>query len=358
MKKLIFFLLLLSTAAIATWFHYQPDAALSVEVISPQRGRIETVIRVTGDIVNDRTVKMAALVDGQIKKMPVRKGDSVKAGQILTVLDKREANARLQKARAELALEKQSIDESSRQLKRLQKLSVSGGTTQQLLDDARAKVNTAKAGYKVAEAMLKIETIHREKTTVTAPFAGVITEKTTEVGQWIEAGTALFTLVAEEGREIEVNIDAGDSAAVRSEQLVSVSSDAWPDFKWQEKILRIAPAITETSDAALNTFAVRISLGNDAPRLMLGQQVDARIHTDSREDILKLPFGAIIEKESGSMVAVIRNQRIVLLPVQTGLEDFTHIEITAGITENEQIIISEGRELQEGEAVAAKNKQP
>lgn len=60
---------------------------MSVEVISPQRGRIETVIRVTGDIVNDRTVKMAALVDGQIQKMPVRKGDSVKAGQILTVLD-------------------------------------------------------------------------------------------------------------------------------------------------------------------------------------------------------------------------------------------------------------------------------
>ena len=81
MKKLIFFLLLLSAAAIATWLHYQPDAALSVEVISPQRGRIETVIRVTGDIVNDRTVKMAALVDGQIQKCQCVKATPLKPGK-------------------------------------------------------------------------------------------------------------------------------------------------------------------------------------------------------------------------------------------------------------------------------------
>lgn len=351
MKKFIFILLLATMAVTAGWYHFHRDSTLTVAVISPLRGSIQTVIRVTGDVVNDRTVKMAALVDGQIRSMPVRKGNLVKAGQVLTVLDQREADTRLQKSRAELALEKQSIDESQRQLKRQEKLSRTGGTTQQLLDDAQAKVNAAQARFKVANAILKIEAIQREKFTVKAPFAGVITEKTTEVGQWIEAGTPLFTLVAEQGREIEVNIDAGDSAAVRIGQTVSLASDAWPDHQWQEKILRIAPAITQGTDRALNTFAVRISLGSDAPELILGQQVDARIHTASRNNILKLPFAAMIEKEGAPMVAIIRHHRVTLLPVKTGLEDFTHIEITEGINGNEQIILSEGRELQQGEAV-------
>lgn len=340
-----------TAVAAGVWFSLQEEKALIVTTVTPERGQIQAVIRVTGEIVNDRTVTMTALVDGQIQAMPVRKGDRVKAGQTLTVLDKREADARLQKAKAELALEKQAIAESSRKLKRQRELAKTGGTSTQLLDDARAALNAASARYKVAEAVLKIEKIHREKVTVTAPFDGVITEKTTEVGQWVEAGTALFTLVAVEGREIEVNIDAGDSATVETGQIVSVSSDAWPDQNWQEKILRIAPAITADQESALNTFATRISLGSEAPELLLGQQVDARIHTATREDVIKLPFGALIEKDDQSLVAVIQNNQVALLPVQTGLEDFTHVEITEGLSGDEQVILSEGRELKEGEDV-------
>lgn len=80
MKKFIFILLLATMAVTAGWYHFHRDSTLTVAVISPLRGSIQTVIRVTGDVVNDRTVKMAALVDGQIRSMPVRKGNLVKAG--------------------------------------------------------------------------------------------------------------------------------------------------------------------------------------------------------------------------------------------------------------------------------------
>jgi len=158
----------------------------------------------------------------------------------------------------------------------------------------------------------------------------------------VEAGTALFTLVAEAGREIEVNVDAGDSATVIPGQSVSISTDAWPDKNWQEEILRIAPAITEDQQSALNTFAVRISLGAKAPQLLLGQQVDARIHADTRNDVMRLPFGALIEQDEESQVAVIRDGKVDLLPVKTGLEDFTHVEIITGLKGDETVILPEG----------------
>ena len=358
MKKILILLLLLIVAIAIGWSAFNQEQPLSVTTITPEQGAIEAVIRVTGEVVNDRTVKMTALVDGQIKELSVRRGDSVLAGQVLTVFDRREADARLHKAEAELARERQAVAESYRKLKRLRDVKKSGGASIQVIDDAQAKWREATARLKVTEAKLEIENIHREKVEVRAPFAGVITEKKTEVGQWVEAGTALFTLVAKEGREIEVNVDAGDSAAIAPGQMVSISSDAWPDTHWEEKILRIAPAITEGQESALNTFAVRISLGAKAPSLLLGQQVDARVHTETRKDVMRLPFGALIEQDKASEVAVIVAGKVVLLPVKTGLEDFTHVEIISGLKGDETIILTEGQEFHAGQAVQSDSTEP
>ncbi len=350
MKKVLFLLLLFALAAGGTWYLNQ-ERPTKVSVVSPERGRIEAVIRVTGKVVNDRTVNMTALVDGQITEMSARKGDSVEAGQVLTVLDRREAEARLRKAQAETQREKQAVAEAARKVARLQGVLKSGGATTQVVEDAQAEQRSARARLKVAEAVLEIEKIHREKVEVTAPFAGIITEKTTEVGQWVEAGTNLFTLVAHEGREIEVNVDAGDSAVVQPGQLVTLSADAYPDFSWQASIARISPAIAVQQDQALNTFSVRITLGDARPKLLLGQQVDARIHTDTREAVLTLPFDALIERGETTEVAIVRNGSVAYLPIETGLEDFTHVEVVAGLGGDERVILVEGRELPEGALV-------
>lgn len=353
MKKLLL-LIVLAGAAVGYWMLSQPQIR-QVSVISPERGRIESVIRVTGKVINDRTVKMTALADGQITQMPVRLGDSVQAGQVLTVLDKREADARLRKAEAEYDREKQAVAESARTLKRLKTVLGSGGATKQSVEDAQARLRAAQARLKVTTATVEIEQIHREKIEVTAPFAGVITHKTTEVGQWLEAGTPLFTLVAHEGREIEVNVDAGDSGVIELGQSVSLTTDAWPDKQWTETIVRIAPAIAEDQDEALNAVAVRMSLGADAPNLLLGQQVDARIHTASRDQVLTLPFDALIEDDQGSKVAVVQTGKVAFFTVKTGLEDFTKIEIVDGLAEGAQVIITQGETYIEGELVEVVN---
>ncbi len=352
MRKLLFLLFLLSIAVGVGYITIQQEKPIRVTVISPERGNIQSIVRVTGKVVNDKTVKMTALVDGQITEMSARKGDSVEAGQVLIVLDQREANARLEKARAELAREKQTVAEALKSLTRLRKLIQSGGVSPQSVDDAESLYLTAQARLQVAQATLSIEQIHREKINVTAPFAGIITEKTTEVGQWVEAGTELFTLVAHQGREIEVNVDAGDSGVVRIGQKVSLSSDAWPDIQWQESIARVSPAIAQSSNEALNTFAVRITLGEDAPPLLLGQQVDAKIHTDERNDVLTLPFDVIIESETGPSVAVVENQRVIYKNIKTGLEDFSRIEVVEGLSEQDRVIKPQGVELIEGKQVS------
>lgn len=344
-------LLLVVMAGVAAWT-LRPAALPEVQVIHAQRGPIESTIRVTGRVINDRTVTLTALLDGQIQGMLVEKGQKVKAGQVLAYLDKREADALLEKARAQAARERQAVDEAARKLQRLRKMGRSGGAAAQTIDDAEAEWRAAQARLRVAEADLNVAKIHREKIEITAPFAGVITQKTAEVGQWLEAGTQLFTLVADEGREIEANVDAGDSGIVHVGQTVTVISDAFPGRDWHETVHWIAPAITADQDDAINTFAVRMTLGPDAPPLLLEQQVDVRIRTARKEDVLKLPYGALIDQGDKQQVAVVRDGRIKLVDVGTGIDDFSHIEITAGLKGDEDIVLPQGqKKLTDGMAV-------
>ncbi len=325
--------------------------ATEVELVSAQWAPLESTIRVTGRVINDRTVTLTALVDGQIKGMLVQKGDVVKAGQTLAFFDKREADALLGKSRALVAREREKVDELQRKLDRLRDVSRAGGASTQVVEDAEAELRASKTQLDVAEAELRLAVIHREKIEVTAPFGGVITEKSTEVGQWVEAGIKLFTLVAEAGREIEAHVDAGDSAAVATGQRVTVTCDAFPGLEWEERVQWIAPAITEDDNDALNTFAVRMTLGPEAPSLLLGQQVDLKIRTAHRERALTLPYNALIESDGQTQVAILREGKVHLREVLTGIEDLSHVEIVEGLEPEDRVILPQGRRLGEGEAV-------
>lgn len=327
----------------------------TVKVASVSRGDIETAIRVTGRVINDKTVTMTALVNGQIEGMLVQKGDTVKADQVLAFFDKREADAELAKAEAVLAREEQSVIEARSKYQRLKNVKGSGGSTQQMIDDAQAELNAAISRANVARAELRVARIHREKIDVRAPFDGVITEKTTEKGQWLEAGTKLFTLVGKQGREIEVKVDAGDSGTVKLGQTVNLTCDAFPGKVWQETIHWIAPSIIQDeANEAVNTFAVRISLGEQAPALLLGQQVDAHIVVASRRDVLLLPFSALHGKPGDYRVAVLNDEKVLFKEVETGIESDTHVEITSGLDEGMQVLLAQGKPLVAGEEVRVK----
>jgi len=352
-KSLITLVLVLLVVA-GIYFGFSQSDLREVKLVTVERGEIKSAIRVTGRVINDKTVTMTALVDGQIDGMLVQKGDTVKADQILAFFDEREADAKLEKTKAVLAREEQTVIESRSKYTRLKNVKSSGGSSQQIIDDAEAEMKAALTRKHVAKADLNVARIQREKIQVRAPFAGVITEKTTEKGQWLEAGTKLFTLVALKGREIEVKVDAGDSGSIKIGQLVDLTCDAYPGLVWQEKIHWIAPSIIEDeNNDAVNTFSVRISLSPQAPKLLLGQQVDAHIVLDSRPNVLRLPYAAIQGEINNYSVFVIVDQMVKTKSIKTGLEDDRYIEVTEGLEENEQVILTEGKPLEVNQPVQA-----
>ncbi|MCU7930535.1 MAG: efflux RND transporter periplasmic adaptor subunit [Candidatus Thiodiazotropha sp. (ex Codakia rugifera)] len=328
------------------------DQARQVETVSIERGDLELVIRVTGEVINDRSVTLTALVDGQVNRVNTALGDRVETDQILASMDNRAAAARLQRAEAYLLQEGVRRREEQLRYRRLKKLADKGAVSQEKLEEAKLNWEAATAAWQVAKADLHLAEVAQEWQQVRAPFAAVVVGKSTEVGQWVEAGTALFSLVALDQWEIEAHVDAVDSGRVKPGQPVTIRCDAFPELVWQSTVSWIGPSVEREKDKRLNTFRVRLGLGETPPPLLLGQQLDLEILVDRRQGILKLPFAALHKGDEGFEVALIESGQLHYRSIEIGLEGDTHVELVSGFDEGVKVIRLDGDILEAGTLVA------
>ncbi|MBW9267818.1 MAG: efflux RND transporter periplasmic adaptor subunit [Candidatus Thiodiazotropha sp. (ex. Lucinisca nassula)] len=324
-----------------------------VETLAVERGDLELVIRVTGEVINDRQVEITALVDGQVNRVATTLGARVGAEEILATMDNRAAAASRQRAKAYLQQQDVHRREQLMRYRRLQKLAAKGAVSTEKLDAAKLNWEAASAAWEVAKADLNLAEVAQEWQQVRAPFDAVVIGKSTEVGQWVEAGTKLFTLVALERWEIEAHVDAVDSGRVKKGQPVVVRCDAFPGREWRSTISWIGPSVEREKDKRLNTFRVRIALGEESPPLLLGQQVDLEIAVERRLGVLRLPFAALQERDEQVEVALIEAGRVQYHTIETGLEGDTHVEVREGLEEGMSVVRLDGQALDPGLRVTA-----
>ncbi|MES9861219.1 MAG: efflux RND transporter periplasmic adaptor subunit [Candidatus Thiodiazotropha sp. LLP2] len=342
-------LLLVGLVLIGFW-----DQPREVETVKVERGGLELVIRVTGEVINDRSVALTALVDGQVVAVDVGVGDRVKAEQTLAAMDNRAAAANRQRAQAYAQQQAVGRKEAKQHYQRLQKLVSKGAVTQERLEDAKLNLEAATAAWQVAKAELRLTEVAQEWQQITAPFDAVVVKKSTEIGQWVEAGTTLFSLVALDQWEIEAHVDAVDSGRIKLGQQIELRCDAFPGKKWLSKVSWIGPSVEQEKDHQLNTFSVRMRLGDEAPPLLLGQQVDLKIEVARREAVLKLPFTALKERDGTFEVGLIEAGLLKYQPVEIGLEGDSHVELLSGIDEGRKVVLLESAKLNEGISVREK----
>jgi RND family efflux transporter MFP subunit len=332
-----------------TGWRFYFDKGLPVETAFVESGEIFQSITVPGRVVSKQRVNVSAARAGQLVDVRVKEGDRVKAGQLLAKLDDRELLSRLNQAKANLKNAREGIALAERTLKRLRKAQKKGAVARRFVEDAEVDLRGARSRAGIAVEEVRSATLQFDKQKITAPFAGTVTARFVEIGQWVGPAENLFTLVDESQREIEVRVDAADSVAVDVGQVVAVSSDAFPGLEWQESVMRLGT----TTDNNRNTNAIKvyISLGDDAPSLRMGQQVDADIRTAWNPNTLKIPFEALINRDGQTMVAVLEDGRVRMKVVETGIEDFSMAEIKQGLNDGEMVILSKGMTLQNGDRV-------
>jgi len=329
------------------------SSGVPVQTTLVEQGEIFQSITVPGKVVSKLRVDVTPSIAGRLTNVYVEEGDNVKKGELLARLDDREARSNLKRAEAALGNAEEDVALAERSLKRLRQAFSKGAVAKQLVEEAEVELRSARARQSVAEEEVRTSKLSLENPRIVAPFSGTITARYVEVGQWVVPSETLFSLVDQSQREVEVRVDAADSGGIAVGQTVTLSSDAFPGLQWNESVTRLAAATSNVGNA--NTVSVYISLGSKAPSLRFGQQVDSEIRTSWNPSALKVPYGAIITKGGKSYVAVVENNVINLVEVETGIEDFTHVEIRQGVHVGQYVILANGADIEEGDRVVLSN---
>ncbi len=382
--------------------YYQKKQVLPVKAVTVKRGDIvETVSSTaTGTIESDQEVTVSAEVSGRIEKLYVKEGDYMEGSKPLLQLEKSEAQAQVQQARANLlaaearlkeaqtgyqmakALIQPQLDEAKANLQhaegtlnRIRKLYMQGIMPKDKLDEAERAYTIARAQYETAvanksqvrakeqevasayaaleqmKAALTMAEIGLSRKVITAPFSGLVTEVSVKQGEFITPGQPIARIVDTSKLYISATIDEADVRKVKVGQEVRVTLDAFPSKTFQGVVSEISPAIS-VKKLETRSSKVKVRLNSEMEGLMLGLSADIEIIVGKGQNVLYVPTAAIMERENKKMVFTIEKGKAQRREVKTGLSNWDYTEILDGLKEGEQIITTlDDPALKEGKSV-------
>jgi RND family efflux transporter MFP subunit len=345
-------LVLVAAAGTATLFFRQRAAqAREVEQIAGElaKGPVvrvaqvklaasDRVVTLPAEVRADQRTTLYAKVSGYLKEVRVDKGDRVKAGQVLAVLESPDLDEQVRAAEAELVLKKQ-------QLARTDRLLPSGRVSMQDRE-------TAEEGVKVATAALNRARVQKDYEVIRAPFAGTITARYADPGALLPAATGstggaqpVVDLAQLDRLRVALNLAQDDAArvAVGDPVKLDISPDLPPLFA---RISRVSHAL----DARTRTMLCEIDLQKPPAGLYPGAFVNASISLHGSPRPL-IPTEALIGKGGQLYAPLVSGQKVHFAPVRLGVDDGQNVEVLEGLNGGEWVALNLGTEIPEGATV-------
>lgn len=374
-------LVLLAGASAGAWVWATRERPISVEVVAVTEraaGSQAAVLNASGYVTARRRATVSSKVTGKVIEVNVDEGMAVRQGQVLARLDDAAVRAALALAMAQLEAAKQAVpetevrlDEARLTLNRRTQLDRDGLTTAAELDQARAEVNSlvARLGsvreqIAVAESQVGVQRAALEDMVIRAPFSGVAISKDAQPGEMVSpvsAGggftrTGICTIVDMESLEIEVDVNESYINRVTSGQPVSAVLDAYPDWQIPAQVITMVP----TADRQKATVLVRIGFTALDPRILPDMGVKVTFLREDAPDarasrpVTLIPAAAVRTTNGTSHVFVVRQGTVERRAIQTGGTDGDRLEVTAGLTSGERVVVSPPAELAEGALILVK----
>jgi len=353
-----------------------------------KRGPIENSLTLSGVFHPYQQVDVHAKVAGYIQKIFVDVGDQVKTGQVLAILEVPELSAQVAGAKADIHRYEDAVRRSQSEIQRAESNHVAvhaayarlkqasdsrpGLIAEQEIDDAQAKdkegeaqIESTRAALAESESQLTSARTELDRLSalesyshITAPFAGVITTRYADTGSLIQAGTASNTqampvVQLAEWSKLRLVVPVPESAVpqIRLGGTVQVHVSALGrDF--QGKVARFADALNDET----RTMHTEIDVENSNGTLKDGMYAEAKIALNRQSNALTVPIQALERNGSGASVLMVDAQgRVEEKQVKLGVESSDRVEVTAGLAENDQVIIGNRGEFRAGEIVRARS---
>jgi RND family efflux transporter MFP subunit len=372
---------LLLTAGAGAWWWWSRERPVSVEVAtvsSRQAGAQASVLNATGYVTARRRATVSSKITGKVVQVNIEEGMAVNQGQVLARLDDETQRAAVALAEAQAEAARRNVTESEVRLNearinlaRISKLVGVGYSTAAEVDAARASVDSleariraAREQVRVAERQVALERTNLDSTIIRAPFAGVVISKDAQPGEMVSpvsAGggftrTGIGTIVDMGSLEIEVDVNESYINRVRPDQAVTAVLDAYPDWQIPGRVITTIPS----ADRQKATVLVRIAFTQLDPRILPDMGVKVTFLRDSEDaapaarPVTLVPKSAIKTDGKQSYVFVVLNDRVDRRAIRTGGTDGDRVEVVAGLSAGERVVVSPPVELSAGALVVTR----
>ena len=349
-KKIVYIVLTLTIIAIAAVrlesnkeataervYHFDKDQAINVQAIPLKLETADNDISYTGTFEPNRETRLSADIQGKVNSMLVDVGNYVRKGQALIQLDN--SLLKLQLQAVEIQIEALEAD-----VKRYTVLTNA---------DAIQGVQLEKAvsGLKSTRVQQASLTEQINKTTIAAPFSGIVTAKFTEAGAFAAPGMPLLQITDISLLKFTVNVPEHELSRFEINEVYPVNSDVWPETSLQGRVI-----MTGSKANMGNSFPIQFSV-NNTPDLKIKSGMFGKVHMKSavEEQHIIIPASAIIGTNIRPQVYTVKNGKASLRDITISTRYQNKVLVSDGLAQGEMIITNGFINLSDGANVTISN---
>lgn len=307
-----------------------PPVEVATEAATPLE--IPRTLRLTGTLRGNRETDLAANVAGRIMMTGIERGQRIEKGALIAQVDVRAAALALAEAR--VAVENSKTQESINQADcaRYEKLKASGAVTELEYDQVTAKCKTAPLNREAAEARQSIAAKNVGDGVIRSPFAGVITDRYVEVGEYVQASSRVVSIAQVDELRLEFSVPEQNFPSVKLGAQVDFHVGAYGAERFDGKVAHISGAVRDTRD-----IIVEAIVKNPEQKLLPGMFADVGL-TIGRETLPSVPKTAVFTSNGKLNVLVVKDGQLEQRVLQAAPELDGRVPVRRGVALGERVV--------------------
>ncbi len=318
-------------------------------VVLVERDSLRSGPAVSGTLVPEKMATVRAEISGTVLEIHAEAGQRVARGTLLARIDDSAVRDQVLSARTAVATAQSSYEVAQREVQRSTTLLAAGAiaerdveTAQRTSDAANSQVASARAQLASAEKTL-------DATRVTAPFTGIVSERSVGAGDVVAPGTALYTVVDPTSMRYEAAVPAEQVGDVRVGAPVSFRVSGYPDRAFAGRITRVNPV----ADPSTRQVRLLVSVSNTGGQLVGGLFAEGRVASSAVEAMV-VPDRAIDQRGITPVVYRVKGGVVEKVPVSIGMRDQQSelVQITSGVAVGDTLLTGAAQGVTPGSPVS------
>jgi RND family efflux transporter MFP subunit len=331
------------------------NATPTVSVIQPTVSGNSSEIALPGNTQAFDDTPIYARTSGYLKQWFVDIGQHVTKGQLMATIETPELDEQLQVAQADLKSAQADLNLANTTSERYQNLLKSDSVSKQETDVAVSGAAAKRAAVEAAEANVRRLQQLQSFERIYAPYSGTVTQRNTNIGDLINSGSSTSSSTAKElfriasVKELRVFVAVPEVYApdIHNGDTASLTLDEYPNQTFTGIVTRNSGAI----DPGSRTLNVEVDVDNKDGKLLPGAYVFVHFKVPMQSRHLSIPSNTLLFRAQGLQVGLVQNGHVHLQHVTIGKDNGKSVEIAAGLSPNDQVILDPSDSLSEGQAV-------